>query len=327
METLRILIVEDVPADRELMEQSLRSEEIPFDPRYAETEKDFTRELREFKPDIILCDYNLPSFNGMAALRLANEHARQTPLIIVTGSINEETALSCIKNGAADYVIKQHLQHLGTVVRSALEKRRLHIQKDAGFLKIHQILDGTIYTLAYITEVHDPYTAGHQRRVGELGAAIAGEMSFDQERVRGVLFSGLLHDVGKIAVPASILNKSGKLNEIEYGVVKLHTRSSHDILGKISFPWPVATVGLQHHERMDGTGYPHGISGDRILLESRIIAVADVVEAMAANRAYRPALGIEKALEEIRRHRGTLYDPDVVDICERLLVEKKFAFE
>ncbi|MCX5826169.1 MAG: HD domain-containing protein [Deltaproteobacteria bacterium] len=190
--------------------------------------------------------------------------------------------------------------------------------------KLRKTLGGTIQVISRTVEMRDPYTAGHQRRAADLARAIATEMGISADRTDFVRIAGTIHDIGKISVPAEILSKPTKLTDIEFRLIKAHAQAGYDILKNIEFPWPVADVILQHHERMDGSGYPQGIKGDDILLESRILAVADVVESMASHRPYRPALGIDAALEEITKNRGTLYDPRVVDICLRLFNEKSY---
>ncbi|HID87880.1 MAG TPA: HD-GYP domain-containing protein [Anaerolineae bacterium] len=157
--------------------------------------------------------------------------------------------------------------------------------------------------------------------------SIAREMGLPEEQFEGIRIAGLIHDIGKINVPAEILSKPGPLSELEFGLIQAHPQVGHDILKTIEFPWPVAQIVLQHHERMDGSGYPQGLSDDNILLEARILGVADVVEAMASHRPYRPPRGLDKALEEISRNRGILYDPEVVDACLKLFTEKGFTFE
>ena len=182
-------------------------------------------------------------------------------------------------------------------------------------------LEGTIRTLAATVEVRDPYTAGHQARVANLAIAIAKELQLSEFQIEGVRMSASIHDLGKIQVPAEVLSKPGKLSEIEFNLIKAHPRIGYDLLRDIKFPWPITTIILQHHEKMDGSGYPQGLKGDEILLESRILAVADIVEAMSSHRPYRPALGIEKALEQIKKDRGTLLDPDAVDACLKIFEE------
>ena len=175
--------------------------------------------------------------------------------------------------------------------------------------------------------MRDAYTAGHQRRVTQLAYAIAKEMDLPEEQSEGIRVAGALHDIGKINIPAEILSKLGGLTEHEYGMVQAHPQLSHSILKTIEFPWPVAEMVFQHHERMDGSGYPQGLSGEEILLEARILGVADVVAAMTANRSYRAAHGIYDALEEISQNRGILYDHGVVDACLKLFTERGFKFE
>ena len=180
--------------------------------------------------------------------------------------------------------------------------------------------------VANTMEMRDPYTAGHQRQVAQLAGAIAQEMGFSAERVEGMRVLGCLHDIGKIAIPAEILSKPGRLSPMEFTLIKDHPRVGYEIIKDIDFPFPLAEGILQHHERLNGSGYPQGISGSDIIPEARILGVADVVEAMASHRPYRRSLGIDQALEEISRNRGILYDPEVVDICLKLFNEKGFSF-
>jgi PAS domain S-box-containing protein/putative nucleotidyltransferase with HDIG domain len=190
--------------------------------------------------------------------------------------------------------------------------------------KLQRTLTGTVSALASTVATRDPYTAGHQRGVAGLASAIAREMGLSPEAVEGMRVTGSLHDIGKIAIPAEILSKPGKINAMEFNLIKSHSQVGHDILKAIEFPWPVAQTVLQHHERLDGSGYPLGIKDEEIIPEARILMVADVVEAMASHRPYRPALGLEVALEEIVRNKGTLYDPVVVEACVRLLTKKGY---
>ena len=178
--------------------------------------------------------------------------------------------------------------------------------------------------LAHAVEMKDPYATNHQQRVADLARTIAMEMGHPEEMIDGIRMAGVVHDIGKLLLPPEILNKPARLTEEEYGQVKKHPQAAYDILKDIAFPWPIARIVWQHHERLDGSGYPLGIAGEDILPEARILAVADVVETMASHRAYRPAPGLEKALEEIGARRGTLYDPAVVDACIRIFKEKDF---
>lgn len=192
--------------------------------------------------------------------------------------------------------------------------------------ELHKTIEGVIHVVSQVVGSRDPYTASHQRRVAELSRVIAREIGLTDWQVTGIYITGLLHDVGKVSVPSEILSKPGKIDASEFNIIKNHCQVGHDILQKIDFPWPVTTVVLQHHERLDGSGYPEGLSGDDIILESRILSVADVVEAMSSHRPYRPSLGLDNALEEIKQGSGTLYDSDVVAACLKLLGENDIEF-
>ena len=193
--------------------------------------------------------------------------------------------------------------------------------------QLERSLTGTIRAISTAIEARDPYTSGHQQRVADVAVAIADEMGLDANCIEGIRLGAMIHDIGKIQLPAEILTKPARLTEIEYSLVKDHPKVSFDILKSVEFPWPVADIAYQHHERMDGSGYPQGLKGDEACLEARIVAVADVVEAMASHRPYRPGLGIDKALEEISQNKGQLYDVDAADACLRLFREKGFELK
>jgi PAS domain S-box-containing protein len=193
--------------------------------------------------------------------------------------------------------------------------------------KLKRAMEGTISVMAHAVEVRDPYTAGHQRRVTDLAYAIGKILNLTELEIEGLRMAGLIHDIGKLYVPAEILSKPGKLSNIEFELVKIHVEAGYDILKDVEFPWPVAAFVRQHHEKIDGSGYPQGLKNGQILLEAKILTVADVVEAMASHRPYRPSLGIDLALEEIEKNKGILYDPGAVDACVRLFREKGFKFE
>ncbi|OFZ89797.1 MAG: metal-dependent phosphohydrolase [Betaproteobacteria bacterium RBG_16_64_18] len=204
------------------------------------------------------------------------------------------------------------------------EKKRAEEKIQHYIVQLENSFMRTVEIATTLSEMRDPYTAGHERRVGAIAAAIGAELGFDARRVEGLRVAGHLHDIGKISIPTEILSKPGKLSAAEFMLIKGHAQASYDILKHVEFPWPVADVALQHHERMDGSGYPQGLEGETILLEARIMAVADVIEAMSSHRPYRPGLGIDKALAEIERGRGTAYDTNVVDACLRLFREKRY---
>ena len=207
-------------------------------------------------------------------------------------------------------------------------KSRIRMQKELqkSFENLKKVMNGTIHAIALTVEKRDPYTSGHQQRVASLARLISQEIGLGAEQIEAVHTAAAIHDIGKISLPAEILSKPGKLNDLEVSLIQAHSQAGYDILKEIEFPWPIADIVLQHHERIDGSGYPRGIRGENILLEARIVGVADVVETMASHRPYRPSVGIDKALEEIAENKGKLYDPRVVDACLTILTEKGFVF-
>jgi len=214
-----------------------------------------------------------------------------------------------------------------TTLRMRIHNLQVEEQVKMSLIRAETALESTVKALGVTSELRDPYTAGHQRRVTQLASAIAREMGFTEDRIDGIRVAGLLHDIGKIMIPAEILTKPSKLTDVEFAIVKTHSRASYDILKSIEFPWPVAQIVIQHHEKLNGSGYPSGLKGDEILMESRILCVADIVEAMSSHRPYRPALGIDVALNDMRQNRDILYDPAVVDACVNLFEKKNFKWE
>jgi PAS domain S-box-containing protein/putative nucleotidyltransferase with HDIG domain len=212
-------------------------------------------------------------------------------------------------------------------LRTSAARQQAEAQLRESLERVRKTMVEVVQAMALTVEIRDPYTGGHQRRVTQLALAIAQELGLDENRIEGLRVAGFLHDIGKIAVPAEILSKPGKLNEYEFSIVQAHARVGYEILTMVSFPWPVAQIVLQHHEKLDGSGYSQGLHEADILQEAKILLVADVVEAMASHRPYRPALGIEKALEEITKNKGVLYDPESVEACVRLFTEKGYQFD
>lgn len=246
------------------------------------------------------------------------------------------------KEMKAEDELKEHRDHLEEIVteRTAdlvklnaqlnqeVAERKLAEEKlRQSYNRLQQNLDKIVHVMSLTVEERDPYTAGHQRRTTDLAVAIAKEMGLSRHQIRGIRMAGFIHDIGKISIPAEILSKPGKLNEAEILLIRRHPKVGYEILKKIDFPWPVDLIVLQHHEKMDGSGYPQGLSGKETLMEAKILCVADVVETISSHRPYRPGLGLDKALEDITKNSGVLFDPHVVDACLTLFQNKNFQFE
>ena len=464
-QSLRILIVEDSEDDTLLIIRNLKKG--GYSPVYerVETTAAMKKALQEKQWDIILCDYKMPEFDAPSAIALLKEANIDIPLIIVSGTMGEETAVECMRLGAQDYIMKGNLFRLCPAIarelkdvevknrqkqtesqreavlealrqseekyRSILETiqegyfevdfagnftffndslcRNLGYSKEElmgmnnrqytdkehskklfqAFNKVYntgeptegfdwQIIrkDGTkrsieasvslqkdssgkptgfrgiardvterkqaeekllltleslrkafgtiIKVMVSAVEMRDPYTSGHQIRSADLARAIATEMGLPQDKINGIRLAGSIHDIGKLSIPAEILSKPSKLTNIEFSLIKEHSRVGYEMLKDVESPWPLAQIVYQHHERIDGSGYPRNLKGDEIIIEASIMAVADVVEAMASHRPYRPALGIKAALEEIKKNKGILYDEAVADTCLRLFLEKNY---
>ncbi len=212
------------------------------------------------------------------------------------------------------------------IARDITEIRQTQNKLEQTLSKLNQSVKGTFQVLSSALEHRDPYTAGHQERVTQLACAIAREKGLEEDRIQGLYFAGMVHDIGKISIPAEILAKPSQLTDLEFGLMKSHVQAGYNILKDIEFPWPIADIVVQHHERLDGSGYPAGLSGKDIIQEARILAVADVVEAMTSHRPYRPGLGIDVALKEIESKKGLLFDEDAVDTCLMLFREKGYTF-
>ncbi|MCK9200441.1 MAG: HD domain-containing protein [Gallionella sp.] len=331
---LRVLMLEDTVTDAELAERELRKAGIVFTALRVETQDAFERALAEFHPDIILSDYKLPNFNGMAALGIVQRDHPEVPVVMVTGALSDIEAVELIHAGAKDYVLKDRLARLAPAVQRALATEQSTRARQAAEKalresekKLRSSLLDSITALAAIVEMRDPYTSGHQRRVAQLAIAIARKMQLPDEQVEGIHLASVVHDVGKIRVPAEILSKPGLLSELEFALIKDHPRNGYEILNPIDFPWPIAQIVLQHHERLDGSGYPQGLKGDQIILEARILSVADVVEAMSSHRPYRAGLGMEAALAQISAQRGSHFDEKVVDACVALFHEQHYSLQ
>jgi putative two-component system response regulator len=327
---LRALIVEHDDNDVQLILRELRR--VDFEPVFEVVagEAALRAALTGRTWDIVLSDYNLPGLDAPHALAMVRERHPELPFVVVSGSVGEELAVAIMAAGAQDFVFKDQPARLGPVVERELREATVRRERElaqeqlrTSYENLRQAMRDTVRAMAATVETRDPYTAGHQRRVAELSTAIATRMRLPAHDIEGIFLAATVHDIGKIAVPAEILVKPTKLSNVEFSLIKGHSQAGYDILKGIAFPWPIADMTLQHHERMDGSGYPQGLKGDACLLGSRIIATADVVEAMSSHRPYRAALGIDVALGEIRKNRERRYDPDTVDACVAAVTEDK----
>lgn len=326
-ELIKILIIEDDEAHSELIARSFEDHQTTFNLIFKTNLKESRQYLEENQPQIVLCDWMLPDGKG---LDIFPQDPKQIPfpIVVMTSYGSEELAVETIKAGAFDYIVKSAdtLANMAFfVLRVLREWNHIAARKEAE-KRLQNVLWQTVESLALMVEKRDPYTSGHQRKVSELSTAIARKMNLSEETVQGIRIAGILHDIGKLMVPLEYLNKPGKLDPLEFSIIKTHPQHAYDMLKTIDFPFPIDQVVLQHHEKYDGSGYPQGLRGDEILLEARIITVADVVEAISSHRPYRPALGIRAALEEISTYSGSSYDPNVVKACLELFQTGEFHF-
>ncbi len=270
-------------------------------------------------------DYSGDFFSDLKNYISNDKQEFSEDIIQMTGSYPDGQNLPC-ELTISKVHIKGQWSGIG-IIRDITERKKTEDELQSGFLKLKKSLEGTVSVLAMVAEKRDPYTAGHQERVSQLSVAIAREMKLPDDQIEGIRVSGILHDIGKMSIPAEILSKPGRLSKLEFGIIQTHSEVGYEILKGVEFPWPVADIVYQHHERMNGSGYPNKLKRDDILIEARILAVADVVEAMSSHRPYRTALGIDTALKEIRKNRKKLYDPIVVDACLSLFRNKGLTMD
>ncbi|MDW7656527.1 MAG: response regulator [Bacillota bacterium] len=296
--------------------------------------------------DVILTDIIMPRMDGIELLSYIRRRSQTVQVLIMTGEPTIDTAMQAVKIGASEYLPKPiDKETLLIAVRQAVQIKNLNDEKiclEQERIRYLRELEQTVATrtralqdamqsimllCSSVIEVRDPYTAGHQRKVGNLSAAIANKMKLSNEFINNILMTGYLHDIGKMSIPAEILNKPGRLSNQEMDLIRIHPQQGYDMLRHIRLPKPVCEAIFQHHERLDGSGYPRQLMKPDILLESSILAVADVVEAMMSHRPYRPALGLDCALYEISTHAGRLYDSSVVHACISLFQEDRYTID
>jgi putative nucleotidyltransferase with HDIG domain len=332
-----ILAVDDTPASLKLLTDILK--EDGYEVRSAINGELALHAAIRNPPDLVLLDIRMPAMNGYEVCQRLKAHpaTHNVPVIFVSAVSETDEKVQGFELGAVDFVTKPYQRsELLARVRTHLELNRLRnslevlVAERSGELiesekKLKSNLLDSISAIASIVEMRDPYTAGHQRRVADIAVAISKELQLPENLVEGIHLAGIVHDVGKIKVPAEILSKPGRLTTNEFNLIKEHSQTGYDILKSIDYPWTIAEIILQHHERLDGSGYPRGLKNEEILLEAQIIAVADVVESMMSHRPYRAALGIDAALEEILHNRSTCFNADVVDACIRLFREQGYS--
>ncbi|KJS33019.1 MAG: hypothetical protein VR64_03645 [Desulfatitalea sp. BRH_c12] len=281
--------------------------------------------------DVVVADIKMPDMSGIELARIIKSRY-EADVIIMTGYVDDFNYEDIVQQGASDFIqkpvrIAEFIARLKRVLSERASKTaRLKALSDLklNLDKLQRAMEGIVHAMSVAVEMRDPYTAGHQQRVAHLTAMVAREMGLSEDDIFGLRMASEIHDLGKITVPAGILAKPGRLSELEYELIKSHVRSGYDILKQIEFPWPLAEIILQHHERMDGSGYPQGLKGSEILLQARILSVADVFETIASHRPYRPSLGLQRAIDELTDNKGILFDEDVVAVFLRLVEEKRF---
>ena len=356
----RILVVDDNEVWREGLADFLLASEFSVD--RAVSGEDAIERINKQKPDLIISDLLMPGIDGFELCRRVRDSkpTADIPFIFCSGFFPEKEQgelasllgvtdffdkpvdfkilLDAVRrnlkedsrfgsdNNESEAFPTAHKDLIQSKLWSAvdLERKQREIAENLAY-RLEKNLEAFVSTVSKAVGARDPYTAGHQKRVASLAVAIAEVLGLSESQVTGLRLGGMIHDIGKIHIPAEILSKPARLSEIEFAMIKSHTNVGYEILNDIDFPWPIAQMAYQHHERLDGSGYPNGISGDEIILEAKIIAVADVIEAMASHRPYRAALGLEAAIDEVKINSGILYDPKVVDAY--LQIAESFSFE
>ena len=334
-----VLVVDDDELMREILEKAVRSCNS-----HCSIAKDSAEALKLLEDnndiEIVLTDIQMPGMNGIELSKIVKEKYN-ADIIIITGNIEDFSYVKAIEQGATDFIkkpisIKELQLRINRIVahRALVKERNIVDEKQKitlanlkqALANLRAATGGIIQLLSSVVELRDPYTSGHQKRVADLARAIATDMGLSKHQTEGVRIAGTIHDIGKIAIPPEILSKPTRLIELEFELIKTHPQVGYDLLKNIEFQWPIAQIVLQHHRRLGGSGYPESTSVTESLLEARIIGVADVVEAMSSHRPYRPALGIDKALEEIELNKGILYDPVVVDSCLNIFNNGSYKF-
>jgi putative two-component system response regulator len=321
LKTLTVLYVEDEEEIRELLSRFLRRWVGTLN--VAENGQQGLEAYRAQRPDVLVTDIRMPVMDGLDMAAAIRDEDGDVPIIVITAYSERDYFMRSIEIGVDKYVVKPVDTDL--LLKAIYRGAAVRAQTQTLEMTKQRLLDSlgqTVGVLSRAIEMRDPYTDGHQKRVSQLAVGIGESMGLPSDQVTGLRLGGLIHDIGKIRIPAEMLATPRRLSALEFDIIKTHPIVGAEILSQTEFPWPVKEMVAQHHERLNGTGYPYGLKTDDLCLDVRIISVADVVEAMYSHRPYRPGMGMPAALEEIRKNRGILYDPDVVDHCLRLLEHK-----
>lgn len=318
LRTLKLLYVEDEADVREAMAHFLRRRFAQVD--VAANGQEGLVLFDKGLHDVVVTDIKMPVMDGLSMAAAIKAIALDVPIIVVTAYNETEFFLRAIELGVDRYVKKPvDPNELVEAIQKSTQVHRQRKELEKASLHLLGTLEKTIGALARAIEIRDPYTDGHQKRVSQIATAMAMQMGLPATQITGIRLGAMIHDIGKISVPADLLTMPRKLNPLEFEFLKIHPQVGANILAGLEFPWPIAEMIRQHHERLDGSGYPQGLAGEKILLEAKIISVADVLDAMASHRPYRPALGLEATVAEFKEHRGRLYDAGAVDCCLDLL--------
>lgn len=322
----RVLLVEDNPGDARLIREMLAEVDSSVDLAHVRTLESAVEHLVSETVHVVLLDLGLPDCQGIETFVQLQSAAPHVAVVVLSGNTDTREAVQTVESGAQDFLVKGRVDG-EIVVRSvgyALGRKQAErcLQESEARLaatnaQLVSMVYGVAEAMGRVVEARDPYTQGHQVRVAKVAVQVAQDMGGSEDEIAAIEMAALVHDIGKMSIPAEILSKPGRLSQLEFDLIKQHPQLSYEILQGISFPWPVAEIAFQHHERADGSGYPNGLALRDTLPAARILAVADVVEAMASDRPYRPALGLDAALAEITG-RKELYDPEVVASCLRV---------
>ncbi|MFC1888002.1 HD domain-containing phosphohydrolase [Candidatus Cloacimonadota bacterium] len=352
IEKKRILLVDDEAVNLEILKSSLQ--ENGYWVKSAGDAEEALDILREEKFDLILLDVGMPGMDGFELCKRLKEdpQTKEIPIIFITGRKDSYSVAEGLELGASDYIgkpisevellarVKNHLnlkdlqnnleelviERTAELQKEIKQRKRTEKDLETSNIKLQKLTQDTLKLLASVVEIRDPFTAGHQQNVTHLSILIARELKLEKDAFDAVVTAATIHDVGKIRIPIEILSRSRKLMDIEMEIIKTHPVTGYQLLKDIDFPWPIAEIVLQHHERLDGSGYPNGLKGDDISFEAKLLSVADVIEGITYHRPYRAGLGVKNAIKELKKNKGILYDASIVEAALKVITAKDFDF-